>query len=156
MAITRYSPGTRGSSLSPWRELEEMSSRLSRIFDDQWTGGTGRNGGTWFPPVNVEETQEELVLTAELPGMNEDDIGLELENNILTISGEKKEEREEREDRRFHLWERRYGTFQRSFTLPRTVSAEEIEARFKDGILFVHMPKMEEAKGRKISIRTEK
>lgn len=156
MAITRYSPTTRGSALSPWRELEEMSNRLSRMFDDTWTGTTPRNGGTWFPPVNVEETQDQLVLTAELPGMSHDDIELELENNILTISGNKQQEREEKEDRRYHLWERRYGSFQRSFTLPRTVSADEIEARFKDGILFVHMPKVEEAKGRKISIRSEK
>ena len=154
MAITRFTP-RRGRTLSPWRELEEMSDRLTRMFDES-VSGRGQNGGTWFPAVNVEETSDELILTAELPGMGEDDIELELENNILTISGEKREEREEGDERRYHLWERTYGTFQRSFTLPRTVNAESIEARFKDGILHVHMPKQEEAKGRKIAIRTEK
>ena len=155
MALTRYTP-RRGRSLSPWRELEVMSDRLTRMFDQSSWPTTQQNGGTWFPPVNVEETADELVLTAELPGMTRDDIDLELENNILTISGQKKEEREENEERRFHLWERTYGSFQRSFTLPRTVEADKIEARFKDGILHIHMPKQEEAKGRKISIRTEK
>lgn len=156
MALTRNTP-RRGRSLSPWRELEEMSDRLSRFFDESWPATGARNGGTWYPAVNVEETSDQLVLTAELPGMSEDDIELELENNILTISGEKRAEREEGgEDRRFHLWERSYGSFQRSFTLPRTVEADGIEARFKDGVLFVHMPKQEEAKGRRIAIRTEK
>jgi HSP20 family protein len=155
MAITRYSP--RGSvGVSPWRELEQMSNRLTRLFDESWPSGTRTaNGGTWFPAVNVEETADELVLTAELPGMSHEDIELEVENNVLTISGEKRNEREETEERRYHLWERTYGSFQRSFTLPRTVDADSIEARFKDGVLHVHLPKMDEAKGRKISIRTE-
>lgn len=153
MAITRYS-SPRSRSLSPWRELEDMTDRLSRIFGE---GGSTRrgDGGTWYPAVNVEETSDEMVLTAEMPGMSEEDIELELENNVLTLSGEKQQQREEGEERRYHLWERTYGSFQRSFTLPRTVNADEIEARFKDGILHVHMPKQEEAKGRKIAIRTE-
>ncbi|HSM61238.1 MAG TPA: Hsp20/alpha crystallin family protein, partial [Longimicrobiales bacterium] len=96
----------------------------------------------------------ELILTAELPGMSENDISIEMENNVLTISGEKLEQRTEGdEERRYHLWERRYGTFQRSFTLPRTVKADEIRASFEKGVLRVHMPKMEEAKGRKIAIQ---
>lgn len=150
MALTRYS--TRRPTLSPWDELDELTDRLNQVF-----GASRRsNGGTWVPAVNVEETQDQLVLTAEMPGMSHSDIDIELENNILTISGEKQETREEKdEDRRYHLWERRFGSFQRSFTLPRTVSAEDIEARFQDGILHVHMPKVPEAKGRKIEIRAE-
>lgn len=150
MALTRYS--TSRPSLSPWDELDELTDRLNRVF-----GTTRRsNGGTWAPAVNVEETADELRLTAEMPGMSHEDIEIELENNILSISGEKQETREKQdEESRYHLWERRFGTFQRSFTLPRTVNAEEIEARFQDGILHVHMPKVPEAKGRKIEIRAE-
>ena len=103
--------------------------------------------------VNVSETKEGLVLTAEIPGMPEDGISIELENNVLTISGEKIEERKEGDDeRRCHLWERRYGTFSRSFTLPRTIKSEDITAGFEYGILTVHLPKAPEAKGRKIEI----
>ena len=150
MAITRYT--VRNPVPSPWRELEEVTNRLARFFDESPLS-TGTNGGTWIPAVNVAETNEELILTAELPGMKEDQISLELENNVLTISGEKAEERTEgEEERRYHLWERRYGSFQRSFTLPRTVKADEIRAVFENGVLEVHLPKVPEAKGRKIAI----
>jgi HSP20 family protein len=150
MAITRYT--LRNPSLSPWRELEEASSRFSRFFDDLPYVGPA-NGGTWMPAVNVSETKDELVLTAELPGMEEDQISIEMENGVLTISGEKNEERTEGdEERRYHVWERKYGSFQRSFTLPRTVKADGIRAHFDNGILEVHLPKVAEAKGRKIAI----
>jgi HSP20 family protein len=108
----------------------------------------------WTPAVNVEETKEELKLTAELPGMDIDDIEIEVENNLLSLRGEKREE-EELENRKFHVWERTYGSFERSFTLPRTVKSEEISAHFRDGILHVHMPKAPEAKSRKIAIKGE-
>ena len=151
MAITRYT--LRNPGLSPWRDLEEVSNRLARMFDDAPLS-TGTNGGTWVPQVNVEETKDELVLSAELPGMTEDNISIEMENNVLTISGEKAEERTEGdEERRYHLWERRYGAFQRSFTLPRTVKAEDIRANFDKGVLRIHMPKVAEAKTRKIAIQ---
>ena len=132
--------------------LEEVSTRLARMFDEPPLS-TGTNGGTWIPAVNVEETKDELVLSAELPGMTEEGITIEMENNVLTISGEKSEERTEGdEERRYHLWERRYGAFQRSFTLPRTVKGEEIRASFDKGVLRIHMPKVAEAKTRKIAI----
>ena len=151
MAITRYT--MRNPTLSPWRELEEVSSRLARMFDESPVS-TGSNGGTWVPRVNVEETKDELLLSAELPGMTHDDITIELENNLLTISGEKNEQRTEGdEERRYHLWERRYGAFQRSFTLPRTVSADDIQAGFENGILTIRMPKAAEAKTRKIEVK---
>lgn len=147
MSITRYTPRR---SLSPWREFDELSSRLNRLLPDTWTAPTHRG---WMPAVNVEEKQDEIRLTAELPGMTENDIELELENNILTIRGEKREEREEGdEDTRYHVWERSYGTFQRSFTVPRTVDPEAIDAQFENGVLTVSMPKVAEAKGRKIAI----
>ena len=152
MAISRYT--RRSPVFSPWLELEDMSSRLNRLFSEPGSGEASRRV-VWSPAVNVEETKEELRLTAELPGMDLDDIELEVENNVLSLRGEKKEE-EEREDRKFHVWERCYGSFERSFTLPRTVKAEEISAHFRDGILHVTMPKAPEAKTRKISIKAEK
>jgi HSP20 family protein len=152
MPITRYA--LRNPSLSPWRDLEEVSNRLARFFEESPLS-TGTNGGNWVPSVNVEETKDELVLTAELPGLTEDNVSIEIENNVLCISGEKTEERTEGdEERRYHLWERRYGSFQRSFTLPRTVKAEDIQARFEHGILRISMPKVPEAKGRRITIQT--
>jgi len=154
MAITKYT--LRRPTYSPWRELEEVSNRLARFFDESPLS-TGTNGGTWLPAVNVEETADELILTAELPGMKVDDVNIELENNVLTISGEKSEQRTEgSEERRYHLWERTYGSFQRSFTLPRTVKADDIRAHFENGVLEVHMPKVPEAKGRKIAIEAGK
>lgn len=152
MAIARYT--RRSPFLSPWRELEEMTDRLNTLFGAP-NQGEAQARAVWTPSVNVEETKEELLLTAELPGMSIDDIDIEVENNILSLRGEKKEVREENEDRRYHLWERSYGSFERSFTLPRTVKAEEISAHFKDGILHVQMPKAPEAKSRKISIKAE-
>lgn len=146
MAITRW------TYRNPWRDLDTLTNRLTQMFDDG-EFPTPSSGGNWMPAVNVEETSDQLVLTAELPGMKREDVELEVENNILTIRGEKGEQRQEGdENRRYHLWERRYGAFQRSFTLPRTVKADDIEAEFKDGILFVRMPKAPEAKSRRIEI----
>lgn len=146
MAITRYRNRVWPS---PWQELEDMSTRLSRVFNE---GGAARETMDWLPAVNVEETKAELVLTAELPGMTQEDVEIELENNVLTIRGTKNQTREEGEDRRYHLWERRWGSFQRSFTLPRSVSPEKIGANFDNGILTVHMPKVAEARSRRIEI----
>jgi len=149
MAITRYT--LRNPTFSPFRDLEEVSNRLARLFDDSMTGAPT---GGWIPAVNVEETKDEVILSAELPGMSQDNINIDIENNVLTVSGEKTEERTEGdEERRYHLWERRYGSFNRSFTLPRTVKADEIRASFDSGVLRIHMPKVPEAKGRKISIQ---
>ena len=151
MAITRYT--LRAPAMSARRDLEEVSNRLARFFHDSPLSA-GTNGGSWSPAVTVEETADALKLTAELPGMSEDDIAIELENSVLTISGEKTDDRTEGdEERRYHLWERRYGAFKRSFTLPRTVKGDDIRASFDKGNLQVHMPKVPEAKGRKITIQ---
>src|SRR5690606_8051515 len=115
MAITRYS--LRNPGIAPWRELEDVSSRLARFFDEGVSSGN-TGGGSWMPAVNVSETKDSLVLTAELPGMKEENVSIELENNVLTISGDKMEQRTEgEEERRYHVWERTYGAFRRSFTL---------------------------------------
>jgi HSP20 family protein len=145
MAITRW------TNRNPWRELDALTNRLGLNFEQPFP--TPSTSGAWLPAVNVEETADELVLTAELPGLTEEDVELEVENNILTLRGEKSEERREGdENKKFHLWERTYGSFQRSFTLPRTVKADSITADFEKGVLHVRMPKVAEAKGRRISI----
>ncbi|MDX1495568.1 MAG: Hsp20/alpha crystallin family protein [Longimicrobiales bacterium] len=150
MAITKYS--LRRPTYSNWGDLDEVSNRLSRFFDDSLFNFP-RESGRWMPPVSVSETADELMLTAELPGMTEDDISIDLENNVLSISGQKNEVREEGdEERRYHVYERHFGTFNRSFTLPRTVDPNDITATFENGILTVRMPKVAEAKGRKIEI----
>jgi HSP20 family protein len=152
MKITRYS--RRSPLLSPWLEVEDMTNRLNRLFGDS-SIGEGASRSTWNPTVSVEESSDALLLTAELPGLSIDDIEIEVENNVLSLKGEKKEEREESEDRRYHLWERRYGSFGRTFTLPRTVQTADISAHMKDGVLFVEMPKAPESKARKISVKSE-
>ena len=150
MAIMRHP--TRTLTYSPWRELDEVTNRMARMFDE--AGVRGYNGTTvWAPQVNVAETADELVFTAELPGMSRDQVSIELEQNVLTISGEKVEERTEGdEERKYHLWERTYGSFHRSFTLPRPVNADQAAARFENGVLEIRLPKAPEAKGRKIEI----
>jgi HSP20 family protein len=156
MAITRYSYRNSWPSVlrNPWGELDALSSRLNQVFGGDMPSPA--NGGTWMPAVNVEESGDELVLTAEVPGMTAEDIDIELENNILTLRGEKSfESTEGEDDKRYHVWERSYGSFLRSFTLPRTVRAEEIKAEYNSGILTIRMPKAPEAKSRKIQIGAE-
>ncbi|HUG36110.1 MAG TPA: Hsp20 family protein [Candidatus Limnocylindrales bacterium] len=149
MAIIKYP--FRNPTYAPWRELDEVSNRLARLFDDASLRRT--NGGMWTPPVTVAETPDHLVFTAELPGLSEEQVAIELENDVLTISGEKSEERTEGdEERNYHLWERSYGSFRRSFSLPRAVSADQATARFDKGVLEIRLPKAPEAKGRKIEI----
>ncbi len=145
MALVRFQGNP---ALSPWREFDVLANRLNRVFDSP-----ASNGGGWAPAMNVEETPENLILTAELPGLREDNIDIELENGVLTISGEKVDTRSsEGEERRYHVWERSYGSFQRSFTLPRTIDSTAIEAEFVDGVLTIRMPKAAEAKSRKIEL----
>jgi HSP20 family protein len=151
MAIIRYP--LRAPAYAPWRDLDEVSNRLARLFDD--ASFRRANGGMWTPPVTVAETPEELIFTAELPGLSEENVTVELENDVLTISGEKAEERTEGdEERSYHIWERSYGSFRRSFTLPRAVSGAEAAARFDKGVLEIRLPKAPEAKSHKIEIST--
>jgi len=148
MAITKYS--ARRPAHSTWSDFDDVSNRLARFFDNSMFMPV-RDG--WMPAVSVSEASDELVLTAELPGMREEDISIDLENNVLSISGEKTETISEGdEERRYHVYERHFGSFSRSFTLPRTVDAASIRATFENGVLTVKLPKAAEAKGRKIEI----
>ena len=150
MAITKYM--RRRPMYSGWRDLEAMSNRMSRFFDVVPFSPDSVGWG-WAPHVDVIESDEELTLTAELPGLFENDITITLENSVLSISGEKSATRGEDEvGRRSHVWERRYGSFNRSFTLPQTVRTEDIEAVFENGVLTIRMPKVPESRGRTIEI----
>ncbi len=105
----------------------------------------------WLPAVELVEKEGEFVLTAEIPGMSKEDVRVSVEDDVLTLRGEKKFEREEEKDR-MHIREREYGTFMRSFTLPRNVEVSKVKAEYHDGVVEVHMPKGIEAKGRDIVI----
>ncbi|MDX1673492.1 MAG: Hsp20/alpha crystallin family protein [Longimicrobiales bacterium] len=133
-------------SRSPLSEMNRLAREMDSLFG-------GFNGPTdlWSPPVDVEETGDELILTAELPGMDRENIDIELEDGVLTIQGEKKEEQKD-EGTQGLLYERRWGSFTRRFTLPRAVDANNITANYENGILTIRVPKAEEAKGRKIEI----
>jgi len=133
-------------------ELTRMQEEMNRFFDDFF--GEQRRGlaeGAWLPAVDVSETESELVVRAELPGMSHEDIEINVQDNILTLKGEKKQEKKE-EKENFHRLERSYGSFSRSFSLPAGVKPDDIKATFKDGVLQVTMPKAEEAKAKKIAI----
>ena len=151
--LTRWEPfgGIRRRS-DVFNELTRMQEEMNRYFDDFF--GEQRRGlaeGAWLPSVDVSETDAEFVVRAELPGMTQDNIEINVQDNVLTLKGEKKQEKKE-EKENFHRLERSYGSFSRSFTLPAGVKPEDIKASFKDGVLEVTMPKAEEAKPQKIAI----
>ncbi len=106
--------------------------------------------GTWAPPVDVAEEKEKIIVRVEVPGMNEQDLKVSFEDGVLTVSGERQFER--KEDRNYHRIERTYGTFSRTFSLPRTVDQDAIAASYRDGILEITIPKREEAKPKQIQI----
>ncbi len=132
---------------SAWADMN----RLAREMDSLFGGSLASTPDLWAPAVDVEETPDHLLLRAELPGVSREDIDIELEDGVLTIQGEKKEEQRD-ENGQMLLYERRWGTFARRFTLPRAVDASGIKASFENGVLVVEVPKAEEAKGRKIQI----
>ncbi len=147
MALTRYT--YRNPTLSGWPEFS--SNRLSRLFDDSLF--TPPSGSGWSPAVSVHESPTELTLTADLPGMAEEDIQIEVEDGVLTLRGEKSEIREEDgEDLTWHVRERRFGSFTRTFKLPRRVDSAKISAAYANGVVSITMPKAEAAKSRTIEI----
>jgi HSP20 family protein len=129
--------------------------RLNRILDEAFAAPFSEQGdvitSTWFAPTDVSEDANSLRITMELPGVNPEDVRLSLENNILTIRGEKKHDKEENNER-VHRFERTYGVFERTFALPNTVDPEKIEAAYENGVLLVTIPKAERAKPREIRV----
>lgn len=137
----------------PWRPWDEFDARLRKFMEDFEEDFESRFGRTveWSPAIELIEKDDEFLLTAEVPGLSPENVDIDVEEDVLTIRGEKKEEWEEKKPR-YHIWERSYGKFQRSFTLPRSVDPEKIEAEFKNGLLSVRLPKTMEAKARKVEI----
>ncbi|HET7230629.1 MAG TPA: Hsp20/alpha crystallin family protein [Longimicrobium sp.] len=140
---------------APLEEVAQMTNRLRRLFESPFDLELFPQPVGWMPAVDVTETPDELLVTAELPGMTRDNVEIFVEANQLTLRGEKKEERaEDDKERKVHVWERSYGAFTRSFILPREIESEKIRADFADGVLKLHLPKTEKARGRKIEIST--
>src|SRR5438105_13925115 len=148
MAVVRW---------DPFRDLNMLQDRMNRLFDD---AGRWRNDGepaattTWSPAVDIFETEGEIVVKAEVPGMERKDITLNLEKNVLTLKGERGFEKEAK-DENYHRIERSYGAFSRSFSIPATVDEEKIRADYKDGVLNIVLPKKEQARPKQIKIATE-
>jgi HSP20 family protein len=141
----------------PVRELHTMQNEMNRLFNTFFESPTPGNGGgqavarRWIPAMDVVETEDHFVLRADLPGLSESDVKIELEENVLTVSGERKSEHEQKGEGYYRV-ERSFGTFSRSLTLPDGVDADGIQANFNNGVLEVRIPKPEQQKPRKVQI----
>src|SRR5215510_8912914 len=136
----------------PFRDLVNFQNQINRIFQDYNRGSDELlTSGTFVPPVDIYEDEHSIALKLEIPGINEKDIDIKLENNTLTVRGERSFEKEEKEEN-FHRIERRYGAFARSFTLPTTVDPENVEAGYENGVLKIKLAKRAEAKPKQIKI----
>jgi HSP20 family protein len=137
----------------PFRDLNLLQDRMNRLFEDagRWRGDEPAATTTWSPAVDIFETEGEIVVKAELPGMDRKDIALNLEKNVLTLRGERRFEKETKEDN-YHRIERSYGAFSRSFAIPATVDDEHISAEYKEGVLKIALPKKEQVKPKQIRI----
>jgi HSP20 family protein len=137
----------------PFGGLSTLHDQVNRLFNETMFRGQGEGAAltTWAPAVDIYETPNELVVKADLPDVNEKDIDVRVENNLLTITGERKFEKNISEDNYLRV-ERSYGSFSRSFSLPNTVNAEAIQAEYKNGVLTVRLPKREESKPRQVKV----
>jgi HSP20 family protein len=142
------------SRWDPFRDLNVLQDRMNRLFDDTgrgWRADEPAATTTWSPAVDIFETENEIVVQAELPGVDRKDISLHLENNVLTLKGERRFEKETKEEN-YHRIERAYGGFSRTFSIPATVDEEKIRADYRDGILKIALPKKEQVKPKQIRI----
>src|ERR1043165_8844123 len=148
MSIVRY---------DPFRDLRSLQEEVNRLFTGNMTRTFDEEGiarGSWSPSVDIFENKDHIVLEAELPGMKREDFDLSVENNVITLRGERHFEKKDETDN-YHRVERAYGSFTRSFTLPNTVTAEGATAEYTNGVLRVTLPKREETKARRIEISGE-
>ena len=141
--------------LAPFRDFEKMRKEMDRLWDSFFEGGLRRRtegAVEWLPSLDIAETKNELVVKCEIPGMDPKDIDISLSDGMLTIKGEKKQEREEKEAD-YHLVERSYGAFTRSVQLPKEVQSDKISAFYKNGVLKITLPKSEEVQKKEIKIK---
>lgn len=139
---------------NPYRELSALQNRVSRLFDEQYGDREeSLTAGAFVPPVDIYEDEQSIQLKLEVPGIEEKDLEVKVENNVLTISGERKFEKEEKEEN-FRRVERRYGSFTRSFTLPNTVNPEDVSADYNHGVLKIRLGKRAEAKPKQIKVNS--
>jgi HSP20 family protein len=155
MAIVRWNPAR---ELAAWPSgIFGFQREMNRMFDSFFNRGI-QDGDSmlsaWTPAVDIAEHDDEYLVKVELPGVSKDDVKITLESNVLTIRGEKKQEKETNNED-YHRVERSYGSFERAFTLPTTVKNEKIDASFKDGVLKISLPKAEEAKPRQIEVKVK-
>ena len=140
---------------NPWREMSTLQNRINGLFDEPFfRSGHDDDGlslGSWYPAVDMFENDDKIVIKAELPGMDKKDISVDLKDQVLTLSGERKYENEVKEEN-YYRRERSSGKFKRSFHLPADVDPDKIKAEFKDGVLKVEMPKPEIEKPKQISV----
>jgi HSP20 family protein len=139
----------------PVREITSIQSEMNRLFNtffDTPTAGNGSAARRWIPAMDLVETDDHFVLKADLPGLKEEDVNIEVEENVLTVSGERKAEHEDKREGYVRV-ERSYGSFRRSLTLPKGVDAEAVTANFENGVLEVRIPKPEERKPRRVAIQ---
>jgi HSP20 family protein len=138
-----------------WREIEDMFDRYARTVGQPRVGGQEAVAtGDWAPRVDIAETEKAFVIKAEIPEVKKEDVKVIVDNGVLTIRGERKQEKEEK-GKKFHRVERYYGSFTRSFTLPDNVDETKIKATFKDGMLNLQIEKTEEAKPKTIEVKVE-
>jgi len=143
-------------SLKPWTRITDLKQEMDRLFDrafePRWDEFLAT--GDWAPSLDLSETKDALVLKMEIPGMDAKDIQVSFQENLLTVKGERKQEKEEK-DERHHVVERSYGAFTRSMRLPVGVDSSKVNATFKSGVLSVTMPKTPAAKGTSIPVKSE-
>jgi HSP20 family protein len=156
MSLIRWNP-----SHELWTfptEVLNMQREVNRMFNSFFPGGVQEESelisSRWLPAVDIVGQEDEYLVKVELPGVNKDDVKITVQDNILTIRGEKKQENETRKSN-YHRVERSYGSFQRSFTVPAPVQGDKIDAAFKDGILSIRLPKAEEAKRKQIDVKVK-
>jgi HSP20 family protein len=145
---------------NPWevmRELASMQDRMNRVWGNSYDRGHEdvRSRGAWLPPVDIHESNaHEIVVQAEVPGLRREDIDLTVENNTLTIRGERRRDAHVQEQQ-YHRVERTYGPFSRSFTLPDTIDAGRVRAEYRDGVLTIRLPQREDARPRQIQVEVQ-
>ena len=137
----------------PYRELNTLQERLHRLFEDSYARGADElmTAGSFVPAVDVYEDEHAITLKVEVPGIEQKDIDIRLESNTLKVRGERKFEQEEKEENFRHV-ERRYGAFERSFTLPETVDTDKVTAEYENGVLRIQLAKRAEAKPKQIKV----